>query len=140
MTSYYDVINYTCLFINMGRKGQEITPDKKTVIIDIYLNGSKPSEISKLLDIPYSTVFNIIKKSKPVDQWNIRPEVVDHDCDRQGIQASHRHRCAKARTDARVNAHTHTHASNEPAEHRTHLTLARRFVRSNARWNIRWYA
>ena len=38
----------------MGMKGKELTPDKRNVIVDLYINGSKPNEVCKLLDVPYS--------------------------------------------------------------------------------------
>jgi transposase len=48
----------------MGRKGQELSPDKKNIIVDLHLKGFRPSKICETLDIPYSTVFNILKKFK----------------------------------------------------------------------------
>lgn len=48
----------------MGRKGKELTPDKKNAVLELFLKGLKPSEVCRLLEIPYSTVFNILKKFK----------------------------------------------------------------------------
>lgn len=40
----------------MGRKGAELSPDVKTVITQLYEDGSSITRISKLLDIPRTTV------------------------------------------------------------------------------------
>ena len=47
----------------MGRKGRELSPDMKKLVVDLYENGQKLSEISQLLSVPYMTISNIVKKS-----------------------------------------------------------------------------
>ena len=46
----------------MGRKGRELSLDSKKLFVDLYENGHKLSEISKLLSVPYITISNIVKK------------------------------------------------------------------------------
>ena len=46
----------------MGRKGRELSLDIKKLFVDLYENGHKLSEISKLLPVPYMTISNIVKK------------------------------------------------------------------------------
>ena len=46
----------------MGRKGRELSQDIKKLLVDLYENGHKLSEISKLLSVPYMTISNIVKK------------------------------------------------------------------------------
>ena len=46
----------------MGRKGRELSMDIKKLFVDLYENGHKLSEISKLLLVPYLTISNIVKK------------------------------------------------------------------------------
>ena len=47
----------------MGRKGRELSPDMKKLVVDLYENGQKVSEISQLLSVPYMTISNTVKKS-----------------------------------------------------------------------------
>ena len=46
----------------MGRKGRELSQDIKKLFVDLYENGQKLSEISKLLSVHYMTISNIVKK------------------------------------------------------------------------------
>jgi len=46
----------------MGRKGSEISQDIIKVIVDLYKNGHKVCNITKLLNLPYMTVSNIVKR------------------------------------------------------------------------------
>ena len=46
----------------MGRKGRELSQDIKKLFVDLYENGHKQSEISKLLSVPYMTISNIVEK------------------------------------------------------------------------------
>lgn len=46
----------------MGRKGAELSPDVKTVITQLYEDGSSITRISKLLDIPRTTVSSFIHR------------------------------------------------------------------------------
>ena len=46
----------------MRRKGRELSLDIKKLFVDLYENGHKLSEISKLLSVPYMTISNIVKK------------------------------------------------------------------------------
>lgn len=48
----------------MGRKSTELSGDIKEVVVDMFLNGSKISEIASILQKPYSTVSYILKKFK----------------------------------------------------------------------------
>ena len=48
----------------MGRKGRELSLDIKKLFVDLYENGHKLSEISKLLSVPYMTISNIVKKNR----------------------------------------------------------------------------
>ena len=42
--------------------GRELSLDIKKLVVDLYENGHKLSEISKLLSVPYMTISNIVKK------------------------------------------------------------------------------
>ena len=46
----------------MVRKGSEISQDIRKVIVDLYKNGHKVCNITKLLNLPYMTVSNIDKR------------------------------------------------------------------------------
>ena len=46
----------------MGRKGRELSLDIKKLVVDLYEDGHKLREISKLLSVPYMTISNIVKK------------------------------------------------------------------------------
>jgi len=46
----------------MGRKGCELTPSVKSIIVNMYQQGKKISSFSNLLDIPRSTVDYIVNK------------------------------------------------------------------------------
>ena len=46
----------------MGRKGRELSQDINKLFVDLYENGHKLSEISKLLSVSYMTISNIVKK------------------------------------------------------------------------------
>ena len=46
----------------MGRKGRELSLDIKKLFMELYENGHKLCEISKLLSVPYITISNIVKK------------------------------------------------------------------------------
>lgn len=48
----------------MGRKGEKMTPDKKIVVLDLFLKVLSPCKICDTLDIPYSTSYNILQKFK----------------------------------------------------------------------------
>ena len=46
----------------MGRKGRELSLDIKKLVVDLYENGHKLIEISKILSQPYMTISNIVNK------------------------------------------------------------------------------
>jgi len=46
----------------MVRKGSEISQDIRKVIVDLYKNGHKVCNITKMLNLPYLTVSNILKR------------------------------------------------------------------------------
>ena len=46
----------------MGRKGPEISPEVRKLAVDPHQNGHRLCEISKLLQLPYMTVSNIVKR------------------------------------------------------------------------------
>ena len=46
----------------MGTKSRELSLDIKKLVVDLYENGHKLSEISKLLSVPYMTISNIVRK------------------------------------------------------------------------------
>ena len=48
--------------IDMGRKGPEISPEVRKLAVDLHQNGHRLCEISKLLQLSYMTVSNIIKR------------------------------------------------------------------------------
>ena len=61
----------------MGRRGRELSLDIKKLFVDLYENGHKLSEISKLLPVPYMTISNIVKKYRTLVQLKTRREAVD---------------------------------------------------------------
>lgn len=46
----------------MGRKGPEISPEVRKLAVDLHRNGHRLCEISKLLQLPYMNVSNIVKR------------------------------------------------------------------------------
>ena len=46
----------------MGRKGRELSLDIKKLVVELYENSHKVSEISKLLSVPFMTISNTVKK------------------------------------------------------------------------------
>ena len=46
----------------MGRKGPEISPEVRKLAVDLNQNGHRLCDISKLLQLPYMTVSNIVKR------------------------------------------------------------------------------
>ena len=46
----------------MGRKGPEISPEVRKLAVDLHQNGHRLCEISKLLQLSYMTVSNIVKR------------------------------------------------------------------------------
>ena len=46
----------------MGRNGPEISPEVRKLAVDQRQNGHKLCEISKLLQLSYMTVSNIVKR------------------------------------------------------------------------------
>ena len=46
----------------MGRKGRELIPSVKSIIVNMYQMGKRIISMSNLLDIPRSTVDNKMKK------------------------------------------------------------------------------
>ena len=61
----------------MGRKGPEISPEVRKLAVDLHQNGHRLCEISKLLQLSYMTVSNIVKRFYKVDLWRTRQEVTD---------------------------------------------------------------
>ena len=46
----------------MCRKGPEISPEVRTSDVDLHQNGHRLCEINKLLQLPYMTVSNVLKR------------------------------------------------------------------------------
>ena len=48
----------------MGRKGKELSSDIKDLIVSLYQNGHRIIETSRLLTIPSTTTYGVIKRFK----------------------------------------------------------------------------
>ena len=48
----------------MGRKGLELSPEMKNLIVDMHEEGHKVSEICRLLGKPYMTVHDTVKRNQ----------------------------------------------------------------------------
>jgi transposase len=46
----------------MGRKGKEMSPDLKKVVVDLLKNGEKISDIARVLQQPRSAISDIIRR------------------------------------------------------------------------------
>lgn len=46
----------------MGRKGPEISPEVRKLAVDLHQNGHRLCEIGRLLQLPYMTASNIVKR------------------------------------------------------------------------------
>lgn len=47
----------------MGRKGKELSPEEKRIVINIFESGNSITEISRLLQRSHSTVSSFIKSN-----------------------------------------------------------------------------
>ena len=46
----------------MGRKGKELSPEEKRVVVNIFESENSITEISRLLNSPHSTVSSFIRR------------------------------------------------------------------------------
>ena len=57
----------------MGRKGKEMSPDLKKVVVDLLKNGEKISDIARVLQQPRSTISYIIRRLREAGTVEHRP-------------------------------------------------------------------
>ena len=57
----------------MGRKGKEMSPDLKKVVVDLPKNGEKISDIARVLQQPRSTISDIIRRFRKAGTVENRP-------------------------------------------------------------------
>ncbi|CAC5397113.1 unnamed protein product [Mytilus coruscus] len=57
----------------MDRKGKELSPDLKSIAVDLFRNGEKISDIARILQKPRSTISGIIRRFQDAGTIENRP-------------------------------------------------------------------